>query len=164
MQAASPAVVEGEKHCPICDEDLPLNDFGLSRASADGHNLYCKSCIRKKTKDSRDALREYRARRKSAHVITNAQARARHIDKRPNDAKPEHFMQPWPTVRTDTFVEMVFGSIKQRGRCTQQEILDDTKLEPDTVGMALADLVLWQRNVRTAVDEREETRFYFVKE
>src|SRR5882762_1259192 len=49
------------KHCPICAQVLPLSDFGVCRARKDGHNLYCRSCIRKKVTESRRALRAYKS-------------------------------------------------------------------------------------------------------
>src|ERR1700737_4742989 len=49
------------KHCPICSQVLPLTEFGICRARKDGHNLYCRGCIRKKVTDSRRALKAYRS-------------------------------------------------------------------------------------------------------
>ncbi|MCA1573198.1 MAG: hypothetical protein LC770_01390, partial [Acidobacteria bacterium] len=51
------------KDCPLCNQALSLSEFGICRARKDGRNLYCKSCIRKKVTDSRQALREYKAAR-----------------------------------------------------------------------------------------------------
>ncbi|HEU4476974.1 MAG TPA: hypothetical protein VFR80_00570, partial [Pyrinomonadaceae bacterium] len=52
------------KQCPICSKDLPISEFGICRARKDGHNLYCKSCIRQKVTQSRRALKEYKSARK----------------------------------------------------------------------------------------------------
>src|SRR5687767_15406548 len=52
------------KECPLCNQALSLSEFGICRARKDGRNLYCKSCIRKKVTDSRQALREYKSARK----------------------------------------------------------------------------------------------------
>src|SRR5215510_16294349 len=56
--------VAESKHCPICAQELPLNEFGVCRARKDGRNLYCKSCIRTKVTESRRALKEYKSARK----------------------------------------------------------------------------------------------------
>jgi len=48
------------KHCPICSQVLPLTEFGICRARKDGHNLYCRVCIRKKVTESRRALKQYK--------------------------------------------------------------------------------------------------------
>lgn len=32
------------KHCPRCDQDKPLDAFGVSRGRADGLTVYCKEC------------------------------------------------------------------------------------------------------------------------
>lgn len=81
------------------------------------------------------------------------------------EARPAHFGAVWPTVRTETFVDMVFGSIKQRGRATQDAIAADTRLDKKTIGEALADLMLWKRTVTSEVVEerRESVREYFVR-
>src|SRR5687768_15026012 len=44
------------RHCPTCNLDLPLNEFGISRRRKDGRNFYCKGCIRKRVYASRVAL------------------------------------------------------------------------------------------------------------
>src|SRR5262249_23822006 len=58
------AEVVCSKQCPICTQDLPLEEFGVCRARKDGRNLYCISCIRKKVTESRRALKEYKTARK----------------------------------------------------------------------------------------------------
>ena len=32
------------KNCKMCKEDLPLTEFGISRAQKDGYHVYCKTC------------------------------------------------------------------------------------------------------------------------
>lgn len=76
-------------------------------------------------------------------------------------AKPEHFAEAWPTVRTETFVRMVFGSIQKREGATYDEIVDDTSLDEDVVGKCLAELMVGQKTVATRGDE--DWRVYFVK-
>ncbi len=76
-------------------------------------------------------------------------------------AKPKHFGAAWPTLRTETFVEMVFGSIKDRGKATYKDILADTKLDEDIIGTCLADLLLWKESVATKGEG--EARIYFEK-
>jgi hypothetical protein len=45
------------KHCPICNKDLSIDNFGIVRARKDGRNLYCKTCIRTKVAQGRADLR-----------------------------------------------------------------------------------------------------------
>lgn len=42
------------KICTKCKVDTPLEDMGKARRSKDGHNIYCKSCIRQKSQKQRD--------------------------------------------------------------------------------------------------------------
>ncbi|HKO43365.1 MAG TPA: hypothetical protein VJU84_08745 [Pyrinomonadaceae bacterium] len=80
-------------------------------------------------------------------------------------AQPAHFSQPWPTVRTETFVQMVFGCIKKNERISQPRIIDETGLDEDTVGTTIADLLLWRKQIGSEVVEVDgrEVRQYFVK-
>lgn len=41
---------EGQKYCPRCDRYLPFIDFGIDRSN-DGHQSYCKVCVRKYHKE-----------------------------------------------------------------------------------------------------------------
>ena len=41
------------KHCPRCDKDKPLNEFGKSKQTKDGKNGWCLECCR-------EVAREYR--------------------------------------------------------------------------------------------------------
>jgi hypothetical protein len=50
----------------------------------------------------------------------------------------------------------------RKGARTQREIAQETKLGKDEIGDALANLLLWTREVRTAVVEN--TRMYFVND
>lgn len=77
-------------------------------------------------------------------------------------ARPQDFNVAWPTVRTETFVEMVFGSIQDRGGATYDQIVDDTGLDEDVVGVCLADLLIWSKKVRSVGEEY--SRVYLVKE
>lgn len=40
------------KYCPDCEKVLPVEDFWSNRSNADGHHTYCKSCSRKKNRNS----------------------------------------------------------------------------------------------------------------
>jgi len=73
------------------------------------------------------------------------------------EAKPNHFNAIWPSVRTESFVEKVFGSIKKLGdQATFERILDDTGLDEKTFGIAIADLMIWRKDVavKTELDQR----------
>jgi hypothetical protein len=62
------------KHCPRCEETLPLSEFGVCRSRKDGLNLYCKRCIRQKIADARTQLKDYKRKdpnhgNRNLHVI-----------------------------------------------------------------------------------------------
>ena len=135
-----------QKHCPICSQDLSVSEFGICRARKDGRNLYCKSCIRNKVTQSRRALKEYKSARKKyvsqqidiAEYLSNESGYgAQH------PSKPLSKLSP---------VERVRDSIR-RGAKTQKEIAQDTKLGKDEIGDALANLLLWTREIRTRIVE-----------
>jgi hypothetical protein len=145
------------KDCPICLQELPLSEFGVCRARKDGRNLYCKSCIRKKVTDSRRALKEYRS------------ARKRYV----SQPLPEHSWSttsagdsPSPANYTRLFsklspIERVREAIKKGAR-TQKEIRKGAGLGDDEVGEALANLLLWTREIKTQIIDNN--RHYFMNE
>ena len=147
--------VVSQKYCPICAQDLPLAEFGVCRARKDGRNLYCKSCIRKKVTDSRRALKEYRSARKrysnqalpdsswgSPLEASSAQSYSRLLSK----------LSPGERVKE---------AIKKGAR-TQKEIRKAAALGDDEVGEALANLLLWTREIKTQIIDN--TRHYFINE
>lgn len=75
--------------------------------------------------------------------------------------KPGELDATWPTVRTDTYVELVLGAIRN-GAETSSEIQSRTKLKDHQVGDALANLILWRRQVVSTLDEENDVRRYFV--
>src|SRR5687767_8035902 len=107
------------KHCPICNLDLPISDFGFCRARRDGRNLYCKSCIRIKVTQSRHALKEYKAARR---------ARLVHVDEffEVKPTKAERLVKLAP-------VDRVRNAIRKGSR-TQAEIAEETRLGKDEIG------------------------------
>ena len=143
------------KHCPICAKDLLISEFGICRARKDGRNLYCKSCIRNKVTQSRRALKEYKSARKKyisqqvevTEYLSNDSA---YGSQQP--AKPLSKLSP---------VERVRDSIR-RGARTQKEIAQDTKLGKDEIGDALANLLLWTREIRTQIVDN--TRTYYLND
>ncbi len=58
-------------------------------------------------------------------------------------------------------VERVRDSIR-RGARTQREIAQETKLGKDEIGDALANLLLWTREIRTQISDN--TRMYYLNE
>lgn len=147
------------KLCPICSQSLPILEFGLCRARKDGRNLYCKSCIRKKVTESRRALKEYKSARKKyvADAVIDP------LEMTAESSGPVAL----PSVSYSRLAsrlspgERVREAIRKGAR-TQKEIAQETKLGKDEIGDALANLLLWTREVRTEVIDN--TRMYFVNE
>jgi hypothetical protein len=143
------------KHCPICTQELPISEFGICRARKDGRNLYCKSCIRNKVTQSRRALKEYKSARKkyiARQVELSELVHADHSASAVYTAKSVSKLSP---------VERVREAIR-RGARTQREIAQETKLGKDEIGDALANLLLWTREIRTQI--KDNTRFYFLND
>ena len=148
--------VDSGKHCPICSQQLPLSEFGVCRARKDGRNLYCKSCIRKKVTDSRRALKEYRSARKryvSQPLLDTADALL-------NESGNASTMFPRVLSKLSP-IERVREAIKKGAR-TQKEIAQQTRLGKDEIGDAIANLLLWTREIRTQTVGN--TRLYFISE
>jgi uncharacterized Zn finger protein (UPF0148 family) len=144
------------KHCPLCARDLPLTEFGVCRARKDGRNLYCKSCIRQKVTESRRALKAYKsAREKSVMQKTDAD-----IESSVEGQAGMHSASARQLSKLSP-VERVREAIRKGAR-TQREIAQQTRLGKDEIGDALANLLLWTREVRTEVVDG--TRKYFINE
>lgn len=140
------------KHCPICSNNLPVTEFGICRARKDGRNLYCKSCIRNKVTQSRRALKEYKT------------ARKRLAQQSETDLSTENGSSGHYHIRSTSKlspIERVRDSIRKGAR-TQREIAQETKLGKDEIGDALANLLLWTREIRTQVVDN--TRMYFLND
>src|SRR5205814_5188752 len=141
------------KTCPRCEESLPLSEFGICRARKDGLNLYCKRCIRQKIALSRAALREY----KSARVKQGGSDKLRPVI----DAAGFSPRRIARMLRKLSPADRVREAIRCGAR-TQKQIAVVTRLPKDEVCDALANLLLWTREIRTEV--RNHTRMYFVNE
>ncbi|MFN2531378.1 MAG: hypothetical protein ABR555_08780 [Pyrinomonadaceae bacterium] len=143
------------KLCPICTQELPISEFGICRARKDGRNLYCKSCIRTKVTQSRRALKEYKTARKRlvaehievADLLSSDSSGVNHYSSR--------------AVSKLSPVERVRDAIRKGAR-TQKEIAQETKLGKDEIGDALANLLLWTREIRTSIVDAN--REYFLNE
>ena len=135
---------------PICCQQLPLSEFGICRARHDGRNLYCKSCIRKKVTDSRRALKEYRSARKRGSQVTSE-----HVEGDSCSATyPRMLNKLSPAERVKEAI--------RKGAKTQKQIRTIAKLGDDEVGEALANLLLWTREITTEIVEN--TRHYYLNE
>ena len=144
------------KRCPRCEESLPLSEFGICRARKDGLNLYCKRCIRQKITQSRQALREYKNARVK-HGITTADKPQTATDAKLNFS-PRRIAR---MLRKLSPADRVREAIRC-GAHTQKEIAQVTKLPKDEVCDALANLLLWTREIRTQIVNH--TRMYFVND
>src|SRR6476646_7863752 len=141
------------KHCPICTQELPISEFGICRARKDGRNLYCKSCIRNKVTQSRRALKEYKSARKK-YIAQVELGDLLNADHSTSTYTPKSLSKLSP-------VERVRDAIR-RGARTQKEIAQETKLGKDEIGDALANLLLWTREIRTQV--QDNTRWYLLND
>jgi hypothetical protein len=148
-------VVQGTKTCPICSLSLAVSEFGICRARKDGRNLYCKSCIRKKVTESRRALKEYKSARKRyvAQPLLDAADYSALDGDLPSTS---HYSR---TINKLSPVERVRDAIRKGAR-TQKEIAQETKLGKDEIGDALANLLLWSKEIRTKVVD--SNRVYFI--
>jgi hypothetical protein len=149
--------IEETKDCPICSQVLPVSEFGICRARKDGRNLYCKTCIRKKVTESRRALREYKSARKR-YVAQHLLAASESGFEDNSAASAEAVLRSASKLSP---VERVREAIKKGAR-TQKEIAQETKLGKDEIGDALANLLLWTREIRTEVTENN--RMYYVND
>jgi len=143
------------KTCPRCEESLPLSEFGICRARKDGLNLYCKRCIRQKIALSRAALREY----KNARVKHGASSTDR--SRLAIDAAGFSPRRIARMLRKLSPADRVREAIRCGAR-TQKQIAVVTRLPKDEVCDALANLLLWTREIRTEVVNH--TRMYFLNE
>jgi hypothetical protein len=144
------------KNCPICSQQLPLSEFGVCRARKDGRNLYCKSCIRKKVTDSRRALKEYRSARK--RYLSQPLLDESLLLSDGESASSANY----PRILSKlTPVERVREAIRKGAR-TQREIAQETRMGKDEIGDALANLLLWTREIKTQIVDN--SRVYFINE
>jgi hypothetical protein len=145
------------KHCPICCQQLPLSEFGVCRARSDGRNLYCKSCIRKKVTDSRRALKEYRSARKRCGSQPISEQTGLPLPEGDSTSSANYSRVLSKLSPVDRVREAV-----RKGARTQREIAQETRLGKDEIGDALANLLLWTREIRTEV--LDNTRLYYLNE
>jgi hypothetical protein len=135
------------KHCPICEKDLPVSEFGICRARKDGRNLYCRVCINVKVTASRRALKAYKQARKNCQPQIDA---AIVLEESRQFAG---FIKLAPVDRVRLAI--------QRGARTQKEIVQQSKLGKDEIGDAIAHLLLWANEIETKSDG--DNRYYFIR-
>jgi len=146
------------KKCPRCEESLPLLEFGVCRARKDGLNLYCKRCIRQKIAVSRQALREYKKARVKNGTSSATADRSRLTLNSKTVFSSRRIAR---MLRKLSPADRVREAIRC-GAHTQKEIALVTKLPKDEVCDALANLLLWTREIRTQIVRHQ--RMYFVNE
>src|SRR5438876_262515 len=157
MTTAAEAKALELKRCPRCEEALPISEFGVCRARKDGLNLYCKRCIRQKISLSRQALREYKKARGKHGSSTSSDSSRLALDTKAslNSRRIARMLRKLSPA----------DRVREAIRCgahTQKEIAQVTKLQKDEVCDALANLLLWTREIRTQVVSH--TRRYFVND
>ncbi len=155
MTTAAEAKAPELKRCPRCEEALPVSEFGICRARKDGLNLYCKRCIRQKIALSRQALREYKSAR-SKHGAGATKSRVT-LDSKAGFS-PRRIAR---MLRKLSPADRVREAIRC-GAETQTEIAQVTRLPKDEVCDALANLLLWTREIRTQIVNHQ--RKYFANE
>jgi hypothetical protein len=147
------------KRCPRCERSKPVSGprsgFGVCRARKDGLNLYCKKCINEKIAKSREALKAYKAAR-IKHAATDAGS-ASTLPVNAANFSPRRIAR---MLRKLSPSDRVREAIKLGAR-TQKEIAHVTRLPKDEVCDAIANLLLWTREIRTQMVNH--TRMYFVK-
>ena len=145
------------KRCPRCEESLPLSEFGVCRARKDGLNLYCKRCIRQKIALSRQALREYKKARGKHSNSAGADGSRVTLDNKTSLSSRRIARMLRKLSPADRVREAI-----RCGAHTQKEIAQVTKLPKDEVCDALANLLLWTREIRTQIVRHQ--RMYFINE
>lgn len=137
-----------KKFCARCKELKRNIEFGRCSDRDDGLNIYCRACIRRKAKEQRDNLRAggFSVNPRRGPRKPNVIARARRMDKLDG--------------RRHTRDQIVLDAIRKGAR-TQAEIVTVTGFHRDDVGDALAELMLWQKRIRT--DTVRGVRRYFIK-
>ena len=145
------------KRCPRCEESLPLSEFGVCRSRKDGLNLYCKRCIRQKIALSRQALREYKQARGKHSSSTGADHSRVTLDNKTSLSSRRIARMLRKLSPEDRVREAI-----RCGAHTQKEIVQVTKLPKDEVCDALANLLLWTREIRTQIVRHQ--RMYFINE
>lgn len=145
------------KRCPRCEESLPLSEFGVCRARKDGLNLYCKRCIRQKIALSRQALREYKQARGKHSSSTGADHSRVTLDNKTSLSSRRIARMLRKLSPEDRVREAI-----RCGAHTQKELVQVTKLPKDEVCDALANLLLWTREIRTQIVRHQ--RMYFINE
>src|SRR4030095_347670 len=121
-------------------------------------NLYCKSCIRKKVTESGRALKEYKTARKR-YISQQIDAAGLFASEGDDTRTPSQYGCKLTNKLSP--VDRVRDAIR-RGARTQKEIAQDTKMGKDEIGDALANLLLWTREIRTGVVDN--TRLYFIND
>ena len=145
------------KRCPRCEESLPLSEFGVCRSRKDGLNLYCKRCIRQKIALSRQALREYKKARGKHSNSAGADGSRVTLDNKTSLSSRRIARMLRKLSPADRVREAI-----RCGAHTQKEIAQVTKLPKDEVCDALANLLLWTREIRTQIVRHQ--RMYFINE
>lgn len=133
------------KRCGECKQKLAISNFGICRSRSDGRNYYCKPCIRKKVKAHRERKRAMRLAKIQIEL-----ARELGIPIVIPERKPIIMCGPRSPL------EKVREALRN-GFLTRAAIRNETRLDFDQIGDALAELtfVLREARIVRAGDDRE---------
>ena len=83
-------IVDGNKHCPRCNQQLPITDFYKTRRkTGDGYSGYCKSCMAQKAREWQSAnpdavvaaWQRRGAKIKSGETVLTEEQKRAHLEK-----------------------------------------------------------------------------------
>jgi hypothetical protein len=139
------------KTCPCCPPEVgeqSIDNFGISRSRPDGHNLYCKVCVNRKVLEGRLRMRE---RRDTRRALLSAGSPIQLLPARKPDVRAFTALSP---------SEKILRALKGNA-LTQRQILRETRLSREDLGLGLAGLMVERRTVKSRYVESLGQNVYF---
>jgi len=134
----------GDARC-LVKGPQPIASFSPNRQRRDRFNLYCKACCVRRVRQYRAHEKTRRAARKVAHV-------AREVKSAP---------LPVPKRKKPTLRDRVWEAISAGRARTQEQIKRLVGVGYDELGDSLAELMLNEGRVKTALIKGGSVRIYF---